>query len=70
MDLNEFLFANRKTVNKTELARQLNVWPSKLTTLLNPDSYRVAIDDDLAARIAKVLNQTTDYVRKFYAKAA
>jgi plasmid maintenance system antidote protein VapI len=69
-DLNEYLFVNRKTVNKTDLARRLEVWPSKLTTLLNPESYRVALDEPLIQRIAEVLGQNADYVRKFYEKAA
>ena len=69
-DLNEYAFANRKTINKTALAKSLDVWPSKLTTLLNPDSYRVALDDQLVERIAELLNQTPDYVRKLYRVAA
>lgn len=69
-DLNEFLFVNRETVNKTQLAKRLNVWPSKLTALLNPHSYRVNLDEVLEARIASVLNQSVEYVRKLYAEAA
>lgn len=69
-DLHEYLFLNRREVNKTELARSLGVWPSKLTTLLNPERYRVAIDEDLAQRIAALLNQTPEYVRRLYNEAA
>jgi plasmid maintenance system antidote protein VapI len=69
-DLNEYLFANRKTVSKTDLANRLKIWPSKLTTLLNPESYRVALSEELIERVAEVLGQSVDYVRKFYKKAA
>ena len=68
-DLNHFLFENRR-VTKTSLAKLLQIWPSKLTTLLNPDSYRVSIDDLLTDRIAAVLNQPPDYVRRLYERAA
>jgi plasmid maintenance system antidote protein VapI len=69
-DLNDYLFANRKEVSKKDLANRLRVWPSKLTGLLNPDSYRVAVDDELAARIAKLLNQPIEHVRNLYKRAA
>jgi hypothetical protein len=69
-DLNEYLFVNRKSVNKTDLAKRLEIWPSKLTTLLNPESYRVALDEPLIQRIADVLGQDANYVRKFYEEAA
>ena len=69
-DLNEYLYENRDEINKTELSKRLNVWPSKLTTLLKPDSYRVALDEALIERIAKVLNQDVAYVRRLYKVAA
>lgn len=69
-DLNEYLFENRKAVSKTELAKHLEVWPSKLTALLNPDEYRVSLDDELIARIANVLNQDEAFVRRLYKVAA
>ena len=73
-DLNELLYERQREgnpISKTELASSLGVWPSKLTTLLNPRSYRVSsLSDDLVSKIAKVLNQPPTYVRKLYAEAA
>lgn len=69
-DLNEYLFVHRGQVKKTQLARDLGVWPSKLTALLNPDTYRVSLDDDLVTRIAALLNQSPEYVRRLYDRAA
>lgn len=63
-------------MTKTELARELSklsgqkVWPSKLTTLLNPGTYRVSLSEPLVKAIAELLNQTTDYVQRHYARAA
>jgi hypothetical protein len=78
-DLNELLYERKREgdpISKTELARLLSakagkvIWPSKLTALLNPETYRVVIDHDLTIAIAEVLNQPPDYVREFYKSAA
>src|SRR5437867_3868279 len=78
-DLNELLYERQRNgspLTKTELARELSrlsgmkIWPSKLTTLLNPGTYRVSLSDSLAKAIAEVLNQSTDYVQRYYERAA
>ena len=69
-DLNELLYELKKAkapITKTKLARVLDILPSKLTTLLSPESYRVALTDDLAQRISLLLNRSASYVSDFYA---
>lgn len=49
---------------------ELQIDPPRLSELLTPEVYRPRVDDDLADRIAQLLNQKPDYVRKIYPKAA
>ncbi len=72
-DLNELLFELRRAkapMTKTRLAQLLGVWPSKLTTLLDPESYRAVVNEELAERIAILLNYSASYVVKFYSRSA
>jgi plasmid maintenance system antidote protein VapI len=54
-------------VKKNRLALRLGIDPRRLTELLNPEVYRPKVSDDVAERVADVLNQPVSYVRKFYA---
>lgn len=49
---------------------ELDVEPYRFTALLNPDTYQPRVDDELVARIAKLLNQPFNYVRKQFPKVA
>jgi hypothetical protein len=56
---------------KTFVTKQLGISRFQMAGLLYPDRYPVPeMTPDLAARLSKLLNQSTDYVRRLYLKAA
>lgn len=57
-------------VRKWWLAKQIGVSRFQMTALLHPGRYAVAISDDTIERIAALLNQSTEYVKRLYSKAA
>lgn len=68
-DLHDYLAQSGK--RKQFVARQeLDIHPPRLSELLNPDVYCPRVDDELLKRIAELLNQPPEYVRKIYPKAA
>jgi hypothetical protein len=59
-----------KGMKKNRVAAQLGVRPQVFSCLLNPEIYQPKVDDDLAKRIAELLNQPVEHVRQLYPKAA
>jgi hypothetical protein len=57
-------------IKKGFVAKQLGISRFQLSGLLYPDRYPVVLTDDLVERLAELLNQRTDYVRKLYPRAA
>jgi plasmid maintenance system antidote protein VapI len=57
-------------LKKYAVANVLGVSRYQMSALLYPGRYAVSIDEDLIDRIAQLLNQKPDYVRKLYPKAA
>ena len=49
---------------------ELNITPAFFSELLRPDFYQPVVSNELAERIAAVLNQPVSYVRKLYPKEA
>lgn len=66
--LREYFYLNPK-VRKGDVALMLGVWPSRLTTLQDPERPQ-RLDDDLVQKLADLLNQPPDYIRQLYGKAA
>jgi len=64
------VYASKKKLPKWEIAKALGVSRFRLSGLLYPDRYPVKLDDDLVTRIAALLNQTPEYVRRQYQRAA
>jgi len=67
-DLHIYRAAHR--MKNFELANELGVSAFRLAGLLYPERYSVRLDDGLVSRIAKLLNQTPEYVRRQYQRAA
>lgn len=64
-------YVKRSGKRKQFIARtELEIPPPRFSELLNPDFYQPRVDDDLIGRIARLLNQTSAYVRKLYPKRA
>lgn len=63
-------YVEAKGLKKNRVGIELGVSPQLFSALLNPRVYRPKVDDELAEKIAALLNQTPDYVRDFYRKAA
>jgi len=59
-----------KRLKRYEVAKLLGVSGFRMSALLYPDRYPVRVDDDLVSRIAALLNQTPEYVRRQYQRAA
>lgn len=55
---------------KSQVAQQLGVSPSYFSKLLDPQRYRPLVDEETVQRIAVLWNQSPDYVRKVYPRAA
>lgn len=55
---------------KVWLATNLGVSRFQMAGLLYPDRYPVVLHDQLVRRLAVLLNQPSEYVRKLYARAA
>lgn len=67
-DLSEYIKASGK--RKQFVAKiELEIDPPRLSELLNPEMYEPRVDDSLVERIAKLLNQSPNYVRKLYRAA-
>lgn len=70
-NLHEYLAAHAPSGTKRWMvAKELGVSGFRFTALLYPDRYSVRVDDELAAAIAKLLNQPVSHVRRMYSKAA
>lgn len=63
-------YIERKRAKKYAVAEDLGVSRYQMSALLYPGRYSVRVDDHLAARIARLLNQPVSHVRKLYARAA
>jgi hypothetical protein len=63
-------YVEAKGLKKNRVAVELGVPPQRFSALLNPVVYRPRVDDDLARRIARLLNQPFSYVREIYQEAA
>jgi plasmid maintenance system antidote protein VapI len=67
-DLHEYF---RETgTKKTFIAQKLGISRFQMSALLYPDRYPIDITPDLERRIATLLGQPVEYVRKFYERAA
>lgn len=68
-DLNEYVEKSGK--RKGFVARfELGVTPAFFSELLRPDFYEPVVANDLAERIAALLNKPVSHVRKLYPKEA
>lgn len=63
-------YIERKRAKKYAVADDLGVSRYQMSALLYPGRYSVRVDDDLAARIARLLNKPVSHVRKLYSRAA
>lgn len=66
--LAEYIDARR--AKKYAVAEELGVSRYQMAGLLYPGRYSVRVNDELAARIARLLNQPVSHVRRIYARAA
>lgn len=57
-------------LKKNRVAASLGIHPRTFSELLNPDVYQPTVDDELARKIAELLNQPVSYVRRMYPRAA
>lgn len=55
---------------KVFIANRLGVSRFQLAGLLYPERYSVLLTDTLVTRLAELLNQPTQHVRKLYERAA
>lgn len=63
-DLAEYVEASGR--KKFAIAADLGISRYQMTALLHPTRYGVTVDDDLAFRIAALLNQPIGYVRRMF----
>lgn len=63
-------YIEKTGTRKWFIAKQLGISRFQMTALVHPGRYPVSIDDDLARRIADLLNQPVSYVEKLYGKVA
>ena len=55
---------------KSHVAERLGVSPAEFSKLLDPKRYRPAVTDHVVELTADMWNQSPDYVRKQYPRAA
>jgi hypothetical protein len=63
-------YIERKRAKKYAVAEDLGISRYQMSALLYPGRYSVRVDDNLAVRIARLLNQPVSHVKKLYDRAA
>lgn len=63
-------YAAATGLKKLRIAAALGVRPARLSALLDPQTYKPVVDDELARKIADILNQPVSHVKRIYARAA
>jgi hypothetical protein len=63
-------YIKAKRQKKILVAAELEIRPQVLSALLQPHLYRPHVSDELAERIASLLNQPVTYIRQLYPTAA
>lgn len=63
-------YIDSRRAKKYAVAEELGISRYQMSALLYPGRYSVKVDDELAARIAQLLNQPISHVRRIYTRAA
>jgi len=63
-------YVTENGLRKGWLAAQWGISPFQMSALLYPGRYRFSLSDEQWSRVASSLNQTPEYVRRQYQRAA